>query len=317
MALRSLRIEYGRYLVELGGRLKDIVVLEADLKESTQSVQFQKVYPERYLDVGVAEQNMVGIAAGLSLSGKIPIAHSFACFISMRACEQVRTTVAYPNLNVKFVVTHGGISTGTAGTTHHSVEDIAIIRSIPNMTVLVPGDVSEMKQVVDAALAHRGPVYIRLGAGDAEDIYQDDTKFSIGKATMLRDGDDATIITTGIMMAQGMRAAEQLAGKGIKARVMQMASVKPIDADAVRKAALETGVIVTVEEHSVLGGLGGAVCEIVAETGAATVKRIGIKDRFCDIGSASCLMTEEGLSVQHIINTVEDSVRRKASSYTL
>jgi len=300
-----MRIEYGKYLVEVGGRNNDIIVLEADLKESTQSVQFQCAYPERYFEVAIAEQNMVGIAAGLALGGKLPIAHSFATFISMRACEHVRTTVAYPRLNVKFLVTHGGISTGTAGTTHHAIEDIAIMRSIPNMTVLVPGDVKEMKQVVDAALAHDGPVYIRLGAGDAEDVYGENDCFAIGRATEMRHGNDATIITTGTMIFEGVTASDILKKEhGLNVRVLQMASVKPLDIEAVLRAAEETGRIVTVEEHTILGGLGGAVCEVVAEAGNARVKRIGVNDRFSGIGSASYLMKEEGLTIENIVENV-------------
>ena len=312
MVRRQMRTEYGKYLVEKGSENSQLVALEADLQESTQSVQFQKAYPERYFEVGIAEQNMVGIAAGLSLEGKIPIAHSFACFISMRACEQVRTTVAYPNLNVKFLVTHGGISSGTSGTTHHAIEDIAIMRSIPNMTVLVPGDVSEMKQVIDAALAHNGPVYIRLGAEDAEDVYSAQDRFQIGKATLLQEGTDAAIITTGIMMYAGVKAADILRSKyGIKARVLQMACIKPLDEQAVRVAAGETGAIITVEEHNLLGGLGGAICEVVAEEGGAKVKRLGIDDHFCGIASATCLMNEEGLTPDNIVGTVRKMLGRK------
>jgi transketolase len=311
MAKRSMRIEYGKYIVELGARNKDIIVLEADLKESTQSIQFQKAFPNRYIDVGVAEQNMVGIAAGLALGGKIPIAHSFACFISMRSCEQVRTTVAYPKLNVKFLVTHGGLSTGSAGTTHHSLEDIAIMRSIPNMTVLAPCDVVEMRQCVKAALDYDGPVYIRLGAGESEDVYTKDHRFFIGKATELRSGNDATIISTGTLAHEALRAADILENDfRIKARVLQMASIKPIDINAIKRAAKGTGKIVTVEEHSILGGLGGAVCEIVSEIGNARVKRIGINDRFCGVGSMNCLMEEEGLTVNLIVNNVCNMVRQ-------
>lgn len=304
-----MRIEYGKYLVEIGSNNEDIIALEADLKESTQSIQFQKAYPERYFDFGVAEQNMVGIAAGLSLEGKIPIAHSFACFISMRSCEQVRTTVAYPQLNVKFVVSHGGISSGSAGPTHHAIEDIAIMRSIPNMTVLVPGDIAEMKQVVNAALEHNGPVYIRLTASDIEDFYTEHNNFSIGRATELRDGNDVTIITTGITMGAGVTAADKLKlDHGINARVLQMASVKPLDHNAIQSAVKETGLIITVEEHNILGGLGGAVCEIAAEIGNARVIRMGINDHFCGIGSLSYLLCEEGLTVDKIVNEVCSSI---------
>jgi transketolase len=272
-------------------------------------VQFQKAFPKRYIEVGVAEQNMIGIAAGLALGGKIPITHSFACFTTMRACEQIRTSVAYPNLNVKFLATHGGISAGSAGTTHHAVEDIAIMRSIPNMSILVPGDVREMQQAVEAALNYKGPVYIRLGAADAEDVYSANDKFSFGKATELRQGNDGTIITTGTMMHEAVMAASVLLKEfGIKIRVLQVASVKPIDKESIIAAAKETRYIVTVEEHNVLGGLGGAVCEVVAEVGGAKVKRLGINDRFCGVGSAKCLMEAEGLSVKNIADTVRGLV---------
>jgi transketolase len=305
MAKKSMRHEYARYLVELGSKYPQIIALEGDLKESTQSIQFQEAYPERYIDCGIAEQNMVGVAAGLALSGKIPFVHSFACFISMRAIEQVRTSVAYPRLNVKFVVSHGGISPGTAGTTHHAIEDIAIMRSIPNMTVLVPGDAKELRQCIESALAIDGPVYIRLGASDAEDVYSDKDTFELGKATLLRKGDDATIVTTGMLVHEGVAAADILREKyGVSARVLQVATVKPLDRDALFAAARETGKIVTVEEHTVFGGLGGAVAEVVAEIGCGIVKRIGIDDHFCGVGSAGCLMQEEGLTVDNIVKHI-------------
>lgn len=305
MAKRSMRVEYGKYLAELGEKHLSIVVLEADLRESTQSIQFQQAFPERYFNIGIAEQNMVGIAAGLALEEKIPFVHSFACFISMRSCEQVRTSVAYPNLNVKLVVSHGGISTGTAGTTHHAIEDLSIMRSIPNLMVLVPGDVEEMKQVIGASFDHKGPVYVRLTAGDVEDVYGLDHQFSIGKATKLREGDEATIISTGIMVHSCVMASDLLLKNfRIKARVLQMASVKPLDKVAIVQAVEETGRIVTVEENTILGGLGGAVCEVVAETGKAKVKRIGVKDHFCGVGSAAFLMELEGLTVENIVDSV-------------
>lgn len=299
---KSLRIEYGKCLVELGRKINNLVALEADLKDSTQSVQFQEAFPRRYIQVGVAEQNMVGIAAGLALSGKIPVAHSFACFISLRACEQVRTTVAYPQLNVKLLAAHAGISAGSAGTTHHAIEDIAIMRAMPNMTVLVPGDTRELRQVIEAALKYKGPVYIRICAMETEDVYTTTDKFSIGKATQLRSGNDITIITTGTMMAEGVKAADKLRKHlKIHARVLQMASVKPIDKEAILRSSQETGYIITVEEHNVLGGLGSAVSEIVAEGAKAKVVRIGINDRFCGVGSVKCLSEKEGLTAQNIL----------------
>jgi len=305
MAKTSMRHAYAQHLVQLGAQHANIIALEGDLKESTQSIQFQDAYPARYIDCGIAEQNMVGVAAGLALSGKIPFVHSFACFISMRAIEQVRTSVAYPKLNVKFVVSHGGISPGTAGTTHHAIEDIAIMRAIPNMTILVPGDAKEVRQCIDAALAINGPVYVRLGASDAEDVYGEQNNFKPGMATQLRDGNDVTIITTGMLVHEGIAAADILRKEhGINARVLQMASIKPIDRNAIIAAARETGKIVTVEEHTVLGGLGGAVAEVVSEIGCARVVRLGINDHFCGVGSAACLMKEEGLTVENIITQI-------------
>lgn len=312
MAKQSLRIEYGKHFVELGVKYKNIIALEADLEESTQSVQFQQAYPERYLEVGVAEQNMVGIAAGLALSGKIPVVHSFACFISMRSCEQVRTTVAYPNLNVKFVATHAGVSTGTAGTTHHSIEDIAIMRAIPNMTVIAPGDVNEMKQALNVAIRYKGPVYIRLSSADVQDVYHGNDKFSIGKVTQLNHGRDATIITTGTLVSEGLRAAGILKKKhNLKVRVLQMACVKPLDIEAVKRAAWETGIIVTVEEHNVLGGLGSAVSEVVSDLGYGRVKRLGINDSFCGFGSASSLLKKAGLNAETIVSNVYALVKER------
>ena len=305
MPASSLRHECAARLVEIGASVKNLVVLDADLIESTRSIQFQEAFPERYFNVGLAEQNMVGMAAGLSLSGKIPVVYSFACFISMRACEQVRTSVAYPNLNVKFIVSHGGISPGTAASSHHSTEDIAIMRAIPNMVVLVPGDRAETRQVVDAAIEHVGPVYIRLGAGDAEDVYGPNDRFQIGRATELSKGNDATIVTTGYMVHEGRMAVDLLANKhALKVRHLQMASVKPLDEQAILRAAEETGGIVTVEEHNVLGGLGGAVCEVVAAAGKGRVLRVGIQDRFTGIGNLPYLKAEEGLTVENIVQKV-------------
>jgi transketolase len=304
MARRSMRHEYAAYLVELARTDPRIVALEGDLKESTQSIQFERAFPERYIDCGIAEQNMVGVAAGLALEGKVPFVHSFACFISMRACEQVRTSIAYPRLNVKFVVSHGGISAGSAGPTHHSIEDIAIMRSIPNMTVLIPGDAAEMKQAVREALSHDGPVYIRLSAVDSEDVYSEKDTFKIGRSTLLREGSDACIITTGTMAAAGLEAADELQKRGLKARVIQAASIKPFDEESIRQAARDTRAIVTVEEHTILGGLGSAVCEVVASSGGARVRRIGIDDHFCGVGTAAHLMTQEDITVSEIVKNI-------------
>jgi transketolase len=304
MGRHSLRHAFAEALVELGGRYPNLVALEADLQDSTQSVQFMKAFPERYIQVGVAEQNMMGIAAGLALSGKIPVTHTFACFSSMRACEQVRTSIAYPRLNVKIFVSHGGVSAGSAGTTHHATEDIAIMRAIANMTVIVPGDAKEMQQAAAAAIAYDGPVYVRAGAGDAEDVYRDGQTFRIGKATVLRQGDQATIVSTGPLMYEAVCAADELAKQGVSVRVLQMATVKPIDTEAVLRAARETKKIVTIEEHSVIGGLGGAVCEVVAQSGVGRVKVLGIADHFCGVGTGAYLLAQEGLTVERLVEAV-------------
>jgi transketolase len=304
-----MRIEYGKYLTNIGAENDSIIALEADLKDSTQSIQFSQTYPERFYDIGIAEQNMVGIAAGLATKGKLPIVHSFACFISMRACEQVRTTIAYPNLNVKFIVSHGGISCGSAGSTHHSIEDIAIMRAIPNIVVIIPCDSLEIKQALEAAIHFDGPVYIRMTADSVEDVCGESAPFQIGKATKLKNGMDATIITTGTMAQKGLRAAQTLKTENnIEARVLHMASIKPIDRDAIELAARETKYIVTAEEHNIIGGLGSAVSEIVAEKGGASVQRIGIVDRFSDTGSSEFLMRTEGLTSENIKKKVLDMI---------
>ena len=301
----SIREAYGKHIAKLGKNNENLILLEGDLADSTQSEHFQQAFPNRYFQIGIAEQNMVGIAAGLALEGKIPVVNSFAAFIAMRACEQVRTDVAYPNLNVKFVVSHAGISAGSAGPTHHTIEDIAIMRAIPNMTVMVPGDKKETEQVIDAALEHNGPVYVRNSAIDVDDIYNEENNFKFGKATLLRDGNDATIITTGTMMNEGVKAVDILKSKNsINVRLLQMASIKPIDINAIKKATKETSLIITVEEHNIIGGLGGAVSEITSELGGAKVIKLGIKDRFCDIvGSPSYLLRENGLTVDRIVST--------------
>jgi transketolase len=299
----SIREAYGKHIAKLGKKNENLILLEGDLADSTQSEHFQKSFPNRYFQIGIAEQNMVGIAAGLALEGKIPVVNSFAAFIAMRACEQVRTDVAYPNLNVKFVASHAGVSAGSAGPTHHTIEDIAIMRSIPNMTVLVPGDMKETEQVIDAALEHNGPVYVRNSAIDVEEIYNEENKFKFGKATLLKDGNDATIITTGTLMNEGVKAVDTLKkDHGINVRLLQMASIKPIDVIALKKAANETGLLITVEEHNIIGGLGSAVSEVISEIGSTKVIRLGINDHFCEIvGSPAYLFNQINLTAKRII----------------
>tara|TARA_B100000242_G_scaffold294395_1_gene277187 strand:- start:27028 stop:27960 length:933 start_codon:yes stop_codon:yes gene_type:complete len=294
---RSIRVGYGEHITKRGHENSDLILLEADLADSTQSEPFQLAFPNRYFQIGIAEQNMVGMAAGLSQEGKLPVVNSFAAFIAMRACEQVRTDVAYPNLNVKFVVSHAGVSAGSAGPTHHTYEDIAIMRSIPNMTVMVPGDVREMRQVLDVALELKGPVYIRISAIDIPDTYTKDTVFSIGKATILNKGSDITLITTGTMMCEASEVVKNLEQKGISARLLQMASIKPIDKDSIKLAAKETNHIFTIEEHNVIGGLGSAVAEVLSENNLGKLTRLGFNDEFCKVGGdPSFLLDHAGLS---------------------
>ena len=302
---RSIRVGYGEHITKKGNDNPNLILLEADLADSTQSEPFQIAFPKRHFQIGIAEQNMVGMAAGLSQEGKLPIVNSFAAFIAMRACEQVRTDVAYPNLNVKFVVSHAGVSAGSAGPTHHTYEDIAIMRSIPNMTVLVPGDVREMRQVIDSALEIQGPVYVRISAIDIPDTYDKDTSFSIGKATILNEGDDLTIVTTGTMMFEASEVVKNLKQKNINARLLQMASIKPIDTESIILAAQETNHIFTIEEHNIIGGLGSAVAEVLSEKNVGKLTRLGFNDEFCKVGGdPKFLLDHAGLSIDKITEKI-------------
>ena len=302
---RSIREGYGEHITSLGRDRDNLILLEADLADSTQSEPFLREFPERYFQMGIAEQNMVSVAAGLSLEGKLPVVNSFAAFISMRACEQVRTDVAYPNLNVKFVVSHAGVSAGSAGPTHHTIEDIAIMRSIPNMHVFVPGDVREMTQIIDASLEIQGPVYVRISAIDVPDIYNESTVFSVGRATQLLEGNDLTIVTTGTLMNEGKLVSEELKKSGVNARLLQMASIKPLDKECIMKAAEETSLIVSIEEHNIIGGLGSALAEVISEEGNGRLERIGFNDRYSKIaGNPHFLLEQEGLETKSITKRI-------------
>jgi transketolase len=293
--MKATRDAYGETLAELGGENDAIVVLDADLSGSTKTSLFAKRFPERFFNMGIAEANMVGTAAGLAAAGKIPFASTFAIFAVGRAWEQVRQSVAYPKANVKIVGTHGGITVGEDGGSHQSVEDIAIMRAVPNMTVIVPADGVETSAAVRAAAAYKGPVYIRLGRNKVPTIFDADYRFEIGKGATLRPGTDLTFVTTGLMTAQALAAAELLQREGVSARVVHIATVKPLDEELVLAAARETGAIVTAEEHSVVGGLGGAVSELLAEKCPTRLKRVGINDRFGTSGKAEELMKYFGL----------------------
>ncbi len=279
---------YGKFLVELGKKDPDVVCLTADLGKSTKVGVFFKEFPERSFNVGIAEQNMIGVAAGLALTGKKPYLSTFACFASMRACEQVRTDLCYPKLNVKIIGTHSGLAMGNGGTTHHATEDLAIMRSFANMTVIVPADGIETAKIIEQSLDHQGPLYMRIGRGFEPPAYDNaDYTYEFGKAITMREGSDLTIIACGMCVKQSLEAADRLkAEQGINARVVNMHTIKPLDVEAIIKAAEETGKIYTAEEHNIIGGLGGAVAEVIAESGVRLkkFKRIGIPDCFSIIG---------------------------------
>lgn len=300
----ATRDSYGNALVELGNEYNDFVVLDADLAAATKTGIFKKAFPERFYDCGIAEQNMISIAAGIAATGKKVFASSFAMFAAGRAFEQVRNSVAYPKLPVIIGATHAGISVGEDGATHQCCEDIALMRTIPGMTVISPADDTEAKLAVKAAYEHNGPVYIRFGRLAVPVIFGDDYKFEIGKGVTLKDGNDITIIANGIMVGEALKAYEELKEKGVNARIINMPTIKPIDRDIIVKAAKETGKIVTVEEHSIIGGLGSAVCDVVCEECPVPVVKIGVNDEFGYSGPAVKLLEKFGLSAENIVNTV-------------
>ena len=307
----ATRDVYGQTLVELGRENSKVVVLDADLSGSTKTKLFSKEFPERFFNAGIAEANMTGMAAGLAAGGMIPFASTFAVFAAGRAFEQIRQSIAYPGMNVKIVATHGGITVGEDGGSHQSVEDLAIMRSLPKMTVLCPADGPETGAAIRAAAAYKGPVYVRLGRGKVPVVFDQDCDFTIGKGTTLRDGSDLTFITTGLMTAEALLAADILAEENISARVVHLGTIKPIDIDLVLKAAKETGAIVTAEEHSVIGGLGGAVCETLAEGCPVPVERVGLRDEFGQSGTAEELLAHYGLTAAHLVEAAERTLARK------
>ena len=303
----ATRDSYGNALVEMGAQYDNLVVLDADLAAATKTGTFKKAYPERHIDCGIAECNMVGIAAGLASTGKIPFVSSFAMFAAGRAFEQVRNSVGYPKLNVKIGATHAGISVGEDGATHQCNEDIALMRTIPGMVVINPSDDVEAKAAVKAAIEHEGPVYLRFGRL-ATPVINDtpDYKFELGKGVVLREGKDVAIIATGLCVAEAMEAAEMLAKDGIDAKVINIHTIKPLDEELVLAAAKETGKVVTVEEHSVIGGLGSAVCDCLSEKLPTKVMKIGVNDVFGESGPAVKLIHKYGLDAEGIYTKVKD-----------
>ncbi len=306
----ATRESYGNALAELGNEHKDIVVLDADLAEATKTGVFKKAFPERHIDCGIAESNMMGVAAGIAATGKVPFASTFAMFAAGRAFEQVRNSIGYPKLNVKIGATHAGISVGEDGATHQCNEDIALMRTIPGMVVINPSDDVEAKAAVKAAYEHVGPVYLRFGRLAVPVINDnEDYKFELGKAITLREGTDVTIIASGLTVSESLAAAEKLAADGISAGVINIHTIKPLDEEAIIKAAEKTGKIVTVEEHSVIGGLGSAVCDVVAEKAPAKVMKIGINDVFGESGPAVQLIQKYGLDAESIYEKVKTFVK--------
>lgn len=306
----ATRESYGNALVELGKEHENLVVLDADLAAATKTGTFKKAFPDRHIDCGIAEANMVGIGAGLAAAGMVPFVSSFAMFAAGRAFEQVRNSVGYPHLNVKIGATHAGISVGEDGATHQCNEDIALMRTIPGMVVISPADDVEAKAAVRAAYEYDGPVYLRFGRLAAPVIFDEETyKFEIGKGQVVTEGTDVTIIATGLMVGNSMEAAEMLAEKGISAKVINMATIKPLDEELVIAAAKETGKVVTVEEHSVIGGLGSAVCDVLSEKCPTPVLKVGVNDVFGHSGPALDLIAEFGLDAKGIAEKVEAFVK--------
>ncbi len=305
---KSTRQAYGEALVELGTLNKNIVVLDADLTKSTKTNLFQEKFPERHINVGIAEADLVGTAAGLATCGKIPFASTFAMFAAGRAFEQIRNTVAYPKLNVKIAPTHAGISVGEDGASHQSIEDIALMRAIPGMIVLSPADATETKKMVFAAAEYNGPVYIRMGRLDTPVLFDESYDFQIGVANTVCEGNDVTIVSTGLLTGEAIEAAKELEKEGISVRVVNVGTIKPLDGETILKAAKETKFIVTAEEHSVIGGLGSAVSEFLSEVHPTKVKKVGIYDKFGQSGTGNELLEKYELTAKKLISVVKENL---------
>lgn len=311
MEKQATRDAYGKALVELGKQHQDVVVLDADLSKSTKTADFAKEFPERFINAGIAEQNMIGMAAGLASAGKTVFASTFAIFAAGRAFEAVRNSVAYSRMNVKICATHAGLTVGEDGGSHQSVEDIALMRSVPNMTVVVPADGVSTARVLFALYESKGPAYLRLGRPAVPVIYGADSPFEIGKANVLRQGRDVAIIACGIMVAKALEAAQRLAEENIQAAVVDMHTIKPLDEEVIARMAEQSGAILTVEEHSIIGGLGSAVCETVCARHPVPVMRMGINDVFGQSGEPEQLLDYYGLNVEKLMLNVRDLLRKK------
>lgn len=304
----ATRDAYGAALLELGARNDMVVVLDADLSGSTKTIKFAKAFPERFFNMGISEQDLIGTAGGLSLTGKIPFASTFAIFETGRAWEQIRQTICYSNLNVKLVATHGGITVGEDGASHQALEDVALMRVIPGMTVIVPSDGFETKQVIDTIAEYEGPVYVKLGRAKVPAVMPEDYKFQIGKAHTFNIGKDVNIIANGLMVPAALKARDLLSKEGIDAGVINMSTVKPLDTNALLEAAKNSKLIVTAEEHSVIGGLGSAVTEFLSENHPMPVKRIGTNDTFGCSGKPDELLKLFGLTAEDIVKTIKTAL---------
>ena len=307
----ATREAYGKALLSLGEANPNVVVLDADLSKSTKTAEFGKNYPERFFNMGIAEANMIGTAAGLAAAGKIPFASTFAVFAAGRAFEQIRNSIAYPVLNVKIAATHAGISVGEDGGSHQAIEDVAIMRALPHMVVLVPADAEETRQMVLAAAEYKGPVYLRMGRLDVPVIFGEDYRFQIGKANVLKEGTDVALLANGLMVAVALEAAEMLASEGIRAGVVNVSSVKPIDEETILRVAGETGAVVTAEEHSIIGGLGSAVAEILSEKLPTPMVRVGLNDTFGESGRPYELLEKYGLTKEELVKAAHKVIAKK------
>lgn len=308
---QATREAYGKALLSLGAENPNVVVLDADLSKSTKTADFGKKYPERFFNMGIAEANLLGTAAGLAAAGKIPFASTFAIFAVGRAFEQIRNSIAYPKLNVKIAATHSGITVGEDGGSHQAIEDVAIMRAVPNMVVLVPADGEETRQAIFAAANYYGPVYIRMGRLDVPLLFGEDYSFEIGKANVLKEGTDVAIMANGVMVSMALEAAAELAAEGINVSVVNVASVKPLDEETIVRIAKTTRAVVTAEEHNIIGGLGSAISEVLAEKQPTPIVRVGLKDTFGESGKPSELLEKYGLTKPALVKAVHEVLAKK------
>jgi len=311
MANIATREAYGAALAELGEKYKDVVVLDADLSKSTKTNDFKKKYPDRFFNIGISEQDLMGTAAGLATCGKIPFASTFAMFATGRAFEQIRNSIAYPKLNVKIAATHAGITLGEDGASHQAIEDVAVMRAVPNMTIINPADALSTRKAIEAAILHNGPMYIRLGRLGVPEVYKNDMDFKIGKGIVLEEGKDVTIIAAGFMVHIALEASNMLKEEGISAEVIDMHTIKPIDKELIISSAKKTGAIVTAEEHNIIGGLGSAVAEVLCEEYPVPMVRVGIKDVFGQSGKPMELVELYGISSKDVADAAKQAIARK------